>query len=185
MMISGLDTFTYVMADHPPSSWLHIVCYRPMCRFSSGPVVSLWPGWIVQLNHISLPWRTHCMPPNDKIFRIPLGMYQGVLLHYSMFRPATRIRSTNPHGFQRPIISFIGGASFIKIHLCKINQHETRLKTVYFRLNSESTLILKLNIAKELYGSAAPGASPLIRRLILSPFLTWRVHASDPPEPFE
>ena len=31
-------------------------------KFCSGPVVSLWPGWIVQLICISLAWRTHALP---------------------------------------------------------------------------------------------------------------------------
>ncbi|MBN1815823.1 MAG: hypothetical protein JW828_00590, partial [Sedimentisphaerales bacterium] len=28
-------------------------------KFRSGPLVRLWPGWIIQLAHISFTWRTH------------------------------------------------------------------------------------------------------------------------------
>ena len=36
--ISGLNTFTCVMADHPPSLWLHVVRYLLTCK------VLFWPG---------------------------------------------------------------------------------------------------------------------------------------------
>lgn len=38
MKITGLNTFTCVMADHPPSLWLHTVRYLPMRK------VLFWPG---------------------------------------------------------------------------------------------------------------------------------------------
>ena len=30
--ISGLNTFTCVMADHPPSLWLHVIRYLLTCK---------------------------------------------------------------------------------------------------------------------------------------------------------
>ena len=38
MNITGLNTFTCVVADHPPSLWLHAVRYLPACK------VLFWPG---------------------------------------------------------------------------------------------------------------------------------------------
>ena len=62
-IISGLNTFTCVMVDKPafPSGFSTIRYLLACSEFRSGPVVSLWPGWIVQLIRISLTWRTHCI----------------------------------------------------------------------------------------------------------------------------
>ncbi len=58
MKITGLNTFTCVMADHPPSFGFTQFVTSLCAKFCSGLVVSLWPGRIVRLICIGLSWRT-------------------------------------------------------------------------------------------------------------------------------
>jgi hypothetical protein len=58
-VISGLNTFTCVVADFLLHSGFMQFVTIPHTEFSTELVVSLYSGWIVQLINASFAWRTH------------------------------------------------------------------------------------------------------------------------------
>ena len=54
-------------------------------KFCSGPVANLWPDWIVQLIHNSLPWHTLHFVSTSKYFCIKSKKTPAFLSKYSTF----------------------------------------------------------------------------------------------------
>jgi len=67
-LISGLPTFTLVVADRLlPYSFIVFVTLHYV-QFRSRLVVNLYLGWLLQLDCLSLPWHTHCSRFTDYPF---------------------------------------------------------------------------------------------------------------------
>ena len=55
----GAQSLHLRLADHPLPSGSTGSVTLPCAEFRAGPVVSLWPGWFIQLAYLGFPWRTH------------------------------------------------------------------------------------------------------------------------------
>jgi len=58
----GAQSLHLRLADHPLPSGSTGSVALPCAEFRAGPVVSLWPGWFIQLVYLGFPWRTHVLP---------------------------------------------------------------------------------------------------------------------------
>jgi hypothetical protein len=66
-IISGLNTFTCVVADSLPRLGFMQSVTVLHAKLGTELVVNLYSGWIVQLVNASFAWRTHKTPPWKKI----------------------------------------------------------------------------------------------------------------------